>query len=237
MATIECTYGPVTEEVGGVIYEFLPDQFGRYVAEVWIDKHAKVFLAVVDHYRAVNKDNTDPWVPGGGNPPPTGLSLDVLSPDTAEIGSEDVTLHCYGNGFTAETLIIFNGGEEPTVFVSSSEVTTIVKPSTASVAGSYPVLLRGPDGGESRSLDFSFTEAPLADLEQLGGDDENDIPLTDIIGVGPALETRLQKAGVGDVRALAKLNKKELAALDEELGLGGRSARDDWLGQAKKLAR
>jgi len=96
-------------------------------------------------------------------------------------------------------------------------------------------------GAITEPLDFSFTEAPLADLESSDLEDDeggsDTIELTEIIGIGPSIATQLQKADVADVRALAKLNKKEMAALDEQLGLGGRSARDDWLGQAKKLAR
>jgi predicted flap endonuclease-1-like 5' DNA nuclease len=239
MATIECTYGPVSEEVGGIMYEFKPDQFGRYVAEVWIDKHAKVFLAVVDHYRLVNKDNTDPWEPEGGPEP---LALEQLSPAEAVVGGEDVVLNCRGTGFDENSVIVFNAGDEPTTFVSKNVVTTVVKPSLASGALTVPVQIRNSSSGAiTEPLDFSFTEAPLADLESSDLEDDeggsDTIELTEIIGIGPSIATQLQKADVADVRALAKLNKKEMAALDEQLGLGGRSARDDWLGQAKKLAR
>ena len=86
------------------------------------------------------------------------LRLLSLEPDTAEIGSADITLHARGNGFQVGATIVFNGGDEATVFVTSEDLTTIVKPSVAGVAGSYPVRVRNADGGLTAELDFSFTE-------------------------------------------------------------------------------
>jgi IPT/TIG domain len=78
-----------------------------------------------------------------------------LEPATAVIGAPDVVLHVCGVAFTSETVILFNGGEEETVYVSSTEVTTIVKPSLASGPITVPVSVVGA----ADELPFSFTEA------------------------------------------------------------------------------
>jgi len=96
-----------------------------------------------------------PPAEGGGEAEPPDL-LDI-DPDAATIGDPDVTLTCTGEGFTPESVIVFNGGDEPTTFVNETTLTTIVKPSTAGVAGTFPVLVRSA-AGESEPLDFEFVE-------------------------------------------------------------------------------
>lgn len=101
---------------------------------------------------------------GGGNggggedlPPPV---VDELVPATAELNSPDVTLHVMGSGFVAGSVIVFAGQDEPIVFVSDEEITTIITLSLPWGAVKVPVFVRNPDGQESASLDFEFTEAP-----------------------------------------------------------------------------
>jgi predicted flap endonuclease-1-like 5' DNA nuclease len=251
---IECTYGPVTTEVMGVTYNFVADEHGRFVAEVWNPKHLQSFLNVTAHYRRVSRDPD--------NPTPDDVPvLDSLDPDNAVIGGEDIVLRCLGSNFAVDSVIVFNGGAEPTSFISETEVTTIVKPSTASVPGDYTVVIQTGDA-ISESVDFAFTsparsgeEAPVAE-EELVEDEELDeledeepveesdqprsqsalIPLTEISGIGPAMESKLREAGITDARQIAELTDKQAAELDDEIGLGGRIAREKWVEQAKALA-
>jgi hypothetical protein len=107
------------------------------------------------------------------------LVVDSISPDTAVMGADepDVTMTVTGTGFSPESKIFFNGGEENTVRVSSTELTTIVKPSTAQVAGTYPVSVYRPeDERMSNEVGFTFTEAapeepPVEPEVQSSGDD------------------------------------------------------------------
>lgn len=55
MAKIECTAGYAETPVGGVLYVFERDRYGRFVAEVHKDEHVDVLLSVV-HYRRVDED-------------------------------------------------------------------------------------------------------------------------------------------------------------------------------------
>ena len=59
-----------------------------------------------------------------------------------------------------------------------------------------------------------------------------------IWGVGPALEKLLNKIGVWHFAQVASWSAKELAWVDEKLeGFKGRAKRDEWIKQAKKLAK
>jgi NADH-quinone oxidoreductase subunit E len=57
-----------------------------------------------------------------------------------------------------------------------------------------------------------------------------------IDGIGPKLEQMLKGRGITRIQQIAELEPEALAALDTELGLDGRTLRDDWTGQAKRLA-
>ena len=85
-------------------------------------------------------------------------AVGALNPGEATIGGADVTLHVTGVNFYDTSVVVFNGGVETTTFVSSNELTTIVRPSTAVTPGSYPVLVRNDDGRESNAVNFTFIE-------------------------------------------------------------------------------
>jgi hypothetical protein len=103
----------------------------------------------------------DAMVPGIPEPPPEPPAAPVISalnPSEAETGSADVTMHVTGTGFTPASVIVFNGFDEPIVFVSDTDISTIVKPSIFG-EGVLPVEVRD-EGGTSNSLDFTFTAPP-----------------------------------------------------------------------------
>jgi hypothetical protein len=90
----------------------------------------------------------------------TAPTLTSLEPkNTAALSDPDFTISCIGTGFDAESVIVWGGGDEPTTFVSDTEVTTLVKPSTGGTAGSRSVLIRNGLGEQSNALDFTLTEA------------------------------------------------------------------------------
>lgn len=91
-------------------------------------------------------------------PEPAPPVIDYLNPASMVVGSNDTPLHVLGSGFTAESVIVFNGGDEPTTFYSAAQVMTIVKPSTASGAVTVPIQVRNSDGQISNSVDFSLIE-------------------------------------------------------------------------------
>ena len=100
-----------------------------------------------------------PDIPPGTLPPPSVAPvLSSLAPATAVVGSIDVTVTVNGSGFYPSSVIVWNSGDEPTTFISATQVSTLVKPSTASGAFSVPITVRNGDK-VSNMLTFQFTEA------------------------------------------------------------------------------
>jgi len=60
--------------------------------------------------------------------------------------------------------------------------------------------------------------------------------LTQLVGVGPRTATALAERGVTTFTQLAAWTEDEMAAFDAEMKLKGRSVRDAWRAQAKRLA-
>ena len=77
------------------------------------------------------------------------------------------------------------------------------------------------------------TKAPAKAKAEPKAEIIDDIKL--IGGVGPALEKKLNGAGITSLTQIAKLSANKIAQLDEELKLGGRTEREEWVEQAKEL--
>ncbi|WP_299499189.1 hypothetical protein [uncultured Roseobacter sp.] len=75
--------------------------------------------------------------------------------------------------------------------------------------------------------------AGFSDAAREGGADD----LKLISGVGPKLEETLNSLGIWHFDQVAGLKKKDIAWVDERLRFKGRIERDDWVGQAKTLAK
>lgn len=77
---------------------------------------------------------------------------------------------------------------------------------------------------------------PAAKAPEAGRTSGKTDDLKKIEGIGPKLEQVLNEKGIRRFAQLAALDAAALEALDKEIGLGGRAVRDDWSGQARKLA-
>jgi len=67
-------------------------------------------------------------------------------------------------------------------------------------------------------------------------DAQADDDLTRLLGVGPRTAAALMERGVTRFAQLAAWTEDQMAAFDAELKLKGRSVRDAWLDQARRLA-
>lgn len=105
-------------------------------------------------------DGTAP-APGPGPDPEPGQepTLNSINPSSAKIGSADLLMNVNGNNFTDSSIIYFNGGAEETIFVSSSQLQTTVKPSTATTPGDYPVWVQQGSFQTVQQKSFTFTPA------------------------------------------------------------------------------
>ncbi|PLX37873.1 MAG: 50S ribosomal protein L21 [Hyphomicrobiales bacterium] len=73
--------------------------------------------------------------------------------------------------------------------------------------------------------------APLFTAPEGAADD-----LKKISGVGPVLEKKLNALGITQFAQVAAFTAEDIARVDDALSFKGRIERDDWLGQAAKLA-
>jgi len=155
--------GPIVDphtlgmEQGGVEGDPVPTE------NVLDTPHGTGSLASINEPEGSTIGSLNPGGPGGppvegeGEPP----DLLDIDPDMATIGDADLTLTCTGEDFTPDSVIVFNGGDEATTFVNETTLTTTVKPSTATVAGEFPVAVRNAIG-ESEPLSFEFVEPARA---------------------------------------------------------------------------
>lgn len=87
-------------------------------------------------------------------------TLTSVEPPSLPAPGPDSQVAFHGTGFNEDTTINWNGGDEPTEFISETEVRTVVKPSTvqAPLPFTLPVYVHNAGIG-SNVLEFTFTEA------------------------------------------------------------------------------
>ena len=56
-----------------------------------------------------------------------------------------------------------------------------------------------------------------------------------IAGVGPKIKDALHKEGITSLMQIAEMNDEAIFALDEKLGLKGKTKREEWVTQAKEI--
>ena len=61
--------------------------------------------------------------------------------------------------------------------------------------------------------------------------------LKELSGVGPALEKKLNAAGITSFSQIAAWTAKDVTAIDETLSLKGKIDKEGWVKQAKKLSK
>src|SRR5262245_61641520 len=92
-------------------------------------------------------EDLPPTWPADAPPDPTLKPvLNSINPSSAKVGAADLTMNVNGSKFVQNSVIWFNGGPEPTTFNSSTQLSTVIKPSTASGPVAVPVWVVNPDG-------------------------------------------------------------------------------------------
>ena len=84
-----------------------------------------------------------------------------------------------------------------------------------------------------RVADEDAVEKLVKDVAAAEGADN----LKKLTGIGPALEKKLNSAGITTYAQIAALTDAQIADLEEQLSLAGRFAKDGWVEQAKELAK
>jgi hypothetical protein len=119
------------------------------------ETYAVTDRALAETLRGIGFVSIEGWVDGPITPP----TITGLTPSTVALGSPDFTVHVNGTGFTSESVIVWNGYDEPTTLVSDAELTTGVDMAVWQAPATVPVQVRAGDGNLSNVLSFTFTEA------------------------------------------------------------------------------
>ena len=88
-----------------------------------------------------------------GPPPPT---LTSLTPDWVSVGIA-VTVDCVGSAFVDGAVVVVDGVDQATTFLSPTTVIFVVD---AAAAGTAQVSVRNPDGGTSNMLPLTYRQPP-----------------------------------------------------------------------------
>jgi class III poly(R)-hydroxyalkanoic acid synthase PhaE subunit len=89
-------------------------------------------------------------------------------------------------------------------------------------------------GAQVESLQQSKPVGSTPKAKRKAGQKASD-DLTQINGIGPKMQQRLQEQGIATFRQLASLNKKDTEKLEANMKLTGRITREKWVKQAKTL--
>jgi predicted flap endonuclease-1-like 5' DNA nuclease len=90
---------------------------------------------------------------------------------------------------------------------------------------------RTPLGAAPRASGAGGTAPPGLDRPEGEPDD-----LQQISGIGPGIETTLHRLGIFHFRQIAAFTPENVAWVNQRLRFRGRIEREDWIGQAKRLA-
>lgn len=124
---------------------------------------------------------------------------------------------------------ILTGGAKPSIkaaaVATKTESTAAEKPAKAA-AKTKTAAPKAEAATEAKAPAAKKAAKPAADFI-------DDIKL--IGGVGPALEKKLNAAGITSLTQIAAWKKADVAKFDEELEFHGRIERDEWVTQAKDL--
>jgi hypothetical protein len=82
--------------------------------------------------------------------------ITALEPSSASITDPDFEGHIRGLNFTEDSVIIWNGAEEPTRFVDSTDIWTTVVPSVVTAPTVLDVYVRNGDGQVSGIVPFTW---------------------------------------------------------------------------------
>lgn len=132
------------------------------------------------------------------------------------------------------------------VAVASAAAETVVAEAAVATVEPPPLLAdemaseRAATGPAVEEAAVSAAKAPIAAMPLpqteaapiLATAEQRD-DLKTIVGIGPALEKKLNASGIFTYRQLAALNDEEIARIEAIIKATGRIRRDDWIGQAR----
>ena len=117
---------------------------------------------------------------------------------------------------------ILTGGAKPTKKAAKPKAEKAPKEAKPAAKEEKPAAKDAPAADTPAAL-FTAPEGAADDLKKISG-------------VGPVLEKKLNALGITQFAQVAAFSPEDIAKVDDALSFKGRIERDDWLGQAAKLA-
>lgn len=97
--------------------------------------------------------------------------ISTLNPASVNAGATTFTLAVMGKGFAPSSQIIFNGFPRATIFLSETELTTLVNPSDIPASGTVTITIftPAPGGGTSNSVTLTInpTASPVPQISTI----------------------------------------------------------------------
>jgi hypothetical protein len=130
---------------------------------------------------------TSPTVTVIAVPPPVPV-VSSLSPSSAVAGSAGFSLTVNGTGFTAASVVNWNGSARATTFVSSTQLRAAIPDADVAAVGTtlVSVFTPAPGGGTSASLAFSVVPAPTLSVSTTAAAPGTSVTVTLSGGLGGA---------------------------------------------------
>lgn len=122
------------------------------------ETYAVTDRATADTLRAIGFVSIDGWTDEGIAAP----TITSLSPATVALGAPNFDVHVLGENFAPDSVIVFNGHDEPTTINSDGDVSTGVDMAVWLAPASVPVQVRA-GGNLSNVAPFTFTAARAGD--------------------------------------------------------------------------
>jgi C1A family cysteine protease len=95
--------------------------------------------------------------------------LSALSPSSAGVGGPAFTLTVDGSDFVDGAVVLWDGNDRATTFVSAARVTALISAADIATGRVAQVAVRNPDGGVSSQLEFTIAN-PFPTLDSLSPD-------------------------------------------------------------------
>jgi hypothetical protein len=155
-------------------------------------------------------------------PTPLPQTLAYMSPSTIYAGSKTFRMEVGGDKFTADTVILFNGSELPTNFISAQKLTADVPAVLIASEGGKTVMVRTPDGKlYSNQAMLQVQPPPVPNFEYIGLVEKkhrnNDMAMLREKGKTEVAGFRLNDT-VGERFRLISISGREVILEDRSLG-------------------
>ncbi len=133
----------------------------------------------------------------------------------------------------ADTIINARAAAQIKPAVSEGDANEYVEVDESEVAEVPAAKAAAPVAAEPKEEAAPVEEAPVAKEEPAAAPSGEADKLTDINGIGPVIEGKLNALGITTFKQIADFTAEDVERIDGELNFKGRIDREEWIAQAK----